>query len=86
MDINSKKKLNNGVEIPLLGFGVYQTPPGNVTKPAVLSALEVGYRHIDTAAVYGNEKEVGNAVKESGINRKNFYYNKTLERRSQRSI
>ena len=53
--------LNNGVEIPQLGFGVFQIDPDD-TKDATLAALEVGYRHIDTAEMYGNEEEVGEAV------------------------
>lgn len=61
-------KLNNDVEIPALGFGVFQTPPDE-TIAAVESALEVGYRHIDTAAAYGNEREVGEALRRSGIAR-----------------
>jgi 2,5-diketo-D-gluconate reductase A len=60
--------LNNGVEIPQLGFGVFQIEPEK-TKAATLAALEVGYRHIDTAEMYGNEKEVGEAVRASGIDR-----------------
>ncbi|MGW5382190.1 aldo/keto reductase [Nocardia sp. NPDC003963] len=60
--------LNNGVEMPALGFGVYQTPPDE-TVAAVESALATGYRHIDTAAVYGNEREVGAAVHRSGLAR-----------------
>jgi 2,5-diketo-D-gluconate reductase A len=60
--------LNNGVEIPQLGFGVYQIPPDETVK-ATLTALEAGYRHIDTAQMYGNEREVGIAVRESGIPR-----------------
>ena len=60
--------LNNGVEIPQLGFGVFQIEPEK-TKDATLAALEVGYRHIDTAEMYGNEKEVGEAVRASGIDR-----------------
>ncbi|WP_347955157.1 aldo/keto reductase [Gordonia aichiensis] len=60
--------LNNGVRIPQLGFGVYQIPPAE-TKAAVLTALEAGYRHIDTAQMYGNEREVGEAVRESGLDR-----------------
>jgi 2,5-diketo-D-gluconate reductase A len=60
--------LNNGVEIPQLGFGVFQIPPDETVK-ATTSALEVGYRHIDTAQMYGNEREVGIAVRESGIPR-----------------
>ena len=53
--------LNNGVEMPVLGFGVFQTPPDE-TRDAVRAALDAGYRHIDTAAAYGNEREVGEAV------------------------
>jgi diketogulonate reductase-like aldo/keto reductase len=53
--------MNNGVEMPSIGFGVFQTPPDQ-TRSAVAAALEVGYRHIDTAAAYGNEREVGQAV------------------------
>ena len=59
MDINSKKKLSNGVEIPILGLGVYLSPEGEVTANSVRWAVEAGYRHIDAAAVYGNEKSVG---------------------------
>ena len=58
--------LNNGVEIPQLGFGVFQIEPED-TVEAVTTALGVGYRHIDTAEMYGNEKEVGEAIRKSGI-------------------
>ncbi|WP_245821124.1 aldo/keto reductase [Geodermatophilus pulveris] len=61
-------RLNNGVEIPQLGFGVYQVPPED-TAEAVSTALEIGYRHIDTAEMYGNEKGVGEAVARSGLDR-----------------
>lgn len=64
--------LNNGVKMPILGFGVFQIPSEN-TKQAVLDALKVGYRHIDTAQSYGNEKEVGEAIKESGIPREEIF-------------
>jgi 2,5-diketo-D-gluconate reductase A len=60
--------LNNGLSMPALGFGVFQTPPDE-TVAAVRVALEVGYRHIDTAAAYGNEREVGQALRESGLPR-----------------
>jgi 2,5-diketo-D-gluconate reductase A len=60
--------LNNGVEIPQLGFGVFQIPPEE-TKDAVLQAFDVGYRHIDTAQSYRNEQGVGEALKESGLDR-----------------
>jgi 2,5-diketo-D-gluconate reductase A len=59
-------ELNNGVEIPQLGFGVFQIPPKD-TVDAVTTALQVGYRHIDTAEMYGNEKEVGLAIARSDI-------------------
>ena len=60
--------LNNGDEMPILGFGVYQIPPED-TERCVADALEVGYRHIDTAAAYGNERAVGRAVAASGLPR-----------------
>jgi len=69
--------LNNGVDIPQLGFGVFQIPPEQ-TKNATLTALEVGYRHIDTAEMYGNEKEVGQAVRESGIDRGDIFVTSKL--------
>ena len=61
-------KLNNDVEMPVLGLGVFQTPPEE-TRTAVEAALSTGYRHIDTAAAYGNEREVGQAIHASGIDR-----------------
>lgn len=66
-------KLNNGVEMPILGFGVYQIPDYEQCKKAVLEAFEVGYRHIDTASAYYNEKAVGDAIKESGIKREELF-------------
>lgn len=66
-------KLNNGVEMPILGFGVYQIPDYDECKRAVLEAFETGYRLIDTASAYFNEKAVGDAIKESGINRKELF-------------
>ena len=56
--------LNNEVEMPALGLGVFQTPPDE-TREAVDAALSTGYRHIDTAAAYGNEREVGQAVRDA---------------------
>lgn len=64
--------LNNGVEMPIIGFGVYQIPPDE-TEQAVSEALDVGYRHIDTAAAYGNEEAVGRAIKSSGIPRDELF-------------
>ncbi len=61
-------ELNNGVQLPALGLGVFQTPPGE-THDAVRAALEAGYRHIDTAAAYGNERQVGEAVHGSEVAR-----------------
>jgi 2,5-diketo-D-gluconate reductase A len=64
--------LNNGVQIPQLGFGVYQISTDDIA-PALTTAVEVGYRHIDTAALYGNEEGVGQVVRESGIAREDFF-------------
>jgi 2,5-diketo-D-gluconate reductase A len=69
--------LNNGTSIPQLGFGVFQIPPDD-TRQAVLTALESGYRHIDTAEMYGNEKEVGTAVRESGLARDDVFVTSKL--------
>src|SRR5436190_18900972 len=60
--------LNNGVEMPSIGLGVFQTP-SDETRAAVAAALDTGYRHIDTAAAYGNEREVGEAIGRSGLGR-----------------
>src|SRR3954468_2570133 len=60
--------LNNGLVIPALGYGVFQTPPAE-TQVAVEEALRVGYTHIDTAAAYGNERGVGDAIRASGVDR-----------------
>jgi 2,5-diketo-D-gluconate reductase A len=72
-----KISLNNGVEIPQLGFGTYQIEPEQ-TKDATLAALEIGYRHIDTAEMYGNEKEVGEAVRASGVDRGDVFVTSKL--------
>jgi 2,5-diketo-D-gluconate reductase A len=69
--------LNNGVTIPQLGYGVFQIRPKD-TRAAVLTALETGYRHIDTAAMYGNEKEVGQAVRDSGLPRSEVFVTSKL--------
>ncbi len=81
--------LNNGIKMPVVGFGVYQIPK-ELTKDSVIDAIKVGYRHIDTAQGYKNEKEVGEAIKECGISRDklfittkiwvdNFGYSKTKD-------
>ena len=64
--------LNNGVEMPALGFGVFQTPPEG-TRAAVQAALTTGYRHIDTAAAYGNERQVGEAIAAAGLDRADVF-------------
>ena len=66
-------QLNNGVEMPLLGFGVFQITDQTVCRQSVLTALRTGYRLIDTAACYGNEKAVGEAIRESGLARKELF-------------
>lgn len=64
--------LNNSVTIPQVGFGVFQVPPDE-TRQAVANALDAGYRHIDTAKIYGNEKAVGEAIKDSGVPREEIF-------------
>ena len=66
-------KLNNGIEMPILGFGVYQIPDNSECERVVGDALKVGYRLIDTAQAYFNEEAVGNAIKNSGIDRKDIF-------------
>ncbi|NYJ28212.1 aldo/keto reductase [Allomuricauda sp. ARW1Y1] len=66
-------KLNNGVEMPILGYGVFQVPDYEECKNSVLHALKSGYRSIDTAQAYANEKAVGDAIKESGIPRDEIF-------------
>lgn len=66
-------KLNNGIEIPAIGFGTWQIPEGDEAYQAVKEALAAGYTHIDTAAIYGNEKSVGKAIKDSGIDRNTLF-------------
>lgn len=66
-------KLNNGVEMPVLGFGVFQIPDAAVYEESVINAIETGYRLIDTAASYGNEKAVGEAIKKSAVSRDELF-------------
>jgi len=73
--------LNNGVTIPQLGFGVFQIPP-DATRKATLTALEVGYRHVDTAQMYGNEAGVGQAVRDSGLDRGDVFVTSKLNNSS----
>ena len=65
--------LNNGYKIPCIGFGTWQTPDGKTAVNSVIEAIKSGYKHIDTAAIYGNEKSIGKAIKESGINRNELF-------------
>ena len=62
-------ELANGVQIPCIGYGTWQTPGGGVTRACVKAAVEAGYRHIDTAFIYGNEDEVGEGLRDSGVSR-----------------
>jgi methylglyoxal/glyoxal reductase len=73
MDLTSTVTLNNGVRIPWVGFGVFQVEPGEETYRSVATALEAGYRAVDTAALYGNEADVGRAVRESGLSREEVF-------------
>jgi L-glyceraldehyde reductase len=72
MAMNRSFKLNSGYSIPALGLGTWQSGPNEV-KEAVAAALKIGYRHIDAAAVYGNESEVGEGIKISGVDRKDIF-------------
>jgi diketogulonate reductase-like aldo/keto reductase len=65
--------LNNGIEMPILGFGVYQIPDANECERSILDAIQTGYRLIDTAAAYMNEKAVGNAIRKSGVAREELF-------------
>lgn len=79
MRLDESLVLNNGIKMPVLGLGVYKS--GENTKQAVLDALEAGYRHIDVASVYGNENEVGQAIREKRHSPgRNFCDNEALER------
>lgn len=76
-------ELQNGVVMPRLGFGTWQAEDGQECYEAVLKALEVGYRHIDTASIYKNEESVGRAIKDSGILRDEIFVTTKLWNRSQ---
>lgn len=76
-NINSTFNLNNGVKIPCVGYGTFRTPAA-VAEQAVKEAIETGYRHIDTAAVYGNEEAVGKGIKDSGIKREDLFVTSKL--------
>ena len=72
LSLQSTVKLKSGTAIPRLGFGVWDSP-SHLTTQSCLSALKTGYRHIDTAQVYGNEPEVGKAVRECGFKREDVF-------------
>ena len=71
-------RTNQGTEVPQLGLGVFQSPKGAPTRQAVRWALQAGYRHIDTASFYGNEEDVGEAVRESGLPREEVFVTSKL--------
>lgn len=73
LTMQSSTRLNNGVQIPRLGLGVYQSSPGRITQRIVRYAFNIGYRHIDTAYIYGNESDVGKAVRESSTKREEVF-------------
>ena len=66
-------ELKNGIKIPAIGYGTWQTPDGEVAEVGVKTAIKSGYRHIDTAAAYGNEISVGKGIRESRIPRKELF-------------
>ncbi|OFI46494.1 2,5-diketo-D-gluconic acid reductase [Floricoccus penangensis] len=73
MTLTDTYTLSNGEKIPVVGFGTWQTPAGDVAEESVTTALRAGYRHIDTAAIYGNEESVGKAIAKSGIPRNEIF-------------
>ncbi|MDN5830847.1 MAG: aldo/keto reductase [Tetragenococcus halophilus] len=73
MSLTDTYTLSNGEKIPVVGFGTWQTPDGEVAESSVLAALKAGYRHIDTAAIYGNEESVGRGIAKSGVPREELF-------------
>jgi len=84
MSLSSTLKLDNGVAIPLLGLGTYQLSEGEEAYNATKFALEIGYKHIDTAAAYHNERSIGRAIKDSGIKREDIFITTKLWNEEQR--
>jgi diketogulonate reductase-like aldo/keto reductase len=84
MNLSSTLKLNNGVDIPILGLGTYQIGDDKATYNAVRCAIDVGYKHIDTAAAYHNEIPIGKAIKDSGIKREDIFITTKLWNEEQR--
>jgi len=72
-ELNTPTNNGNKLRIPVVGLGVYQSTPGDETEHAVLKALQIGYRHVDSAFIYGNEQSVGAAIKKSGIPREQIF-------------
>lgn len=77
MSVQKHLTLNNGTTIPSIGFGTFQARPDEVRR-AVEIALRAGYRHLDCASIYGNEKEVGTGLRESGVDRKDVFVTSKL--------
>ncbi len=73
LTLDTKLTLNNGVKIPVLGLGTYLSSEGEGTKRAILEALAAGYRHFDTATLYRNERTIGAAIRESGVDREDIF-------------
>lgn len=73
MSLKDTYTLANGVKIPIVGFGTWQTPDGDVAEASVAAAIKAGYRHIDTAAAYKNEESVGRGIKKSGVPREELF-------------
>lgn len=73
LNIHSTKQLANGIEMPRLGLGVYKMTEADIAIQAITAALDYGYRHIDTASLYANEKEVGDAIRASNVPRKDIF-------------
>lgn len=79
MALNRSFKLNSGYSIPAVGFGTWQSKPNEV-REAVIAALKSGYRHINAAAAYNNEAEVGKGIKDSGVDRKDIFVRRFMRR------
>lgn len=84
MNLKTTRTLNNGTRIPVLGLGVFQAKSGGETAQAVQWALEAGYRHIDTAAAYGNEADVAKGIKASGVPREEIFITTKIPNPQQR--
>ncbi|KAL1850030.1 hypothetical protein Plec18167_008269 [Paecilomyces lecythidis] len=81
LSIQTKYKLNSGHEIPILGYGVYQTP-ADITEEVTKKAFKIGYRHVDSAQAYRNERPCGQAIKNSGLHRSEVYFTTKISTRN----